>query len=224
MTQPFHFPDGRLANNADELLELCQQYPDEGTNFLVRHDLENWLAYIGNYDLAECATNARQSELEDRQKLEEFLNISHSLTMPEAVPAAVTESQGGQNVASDESASIPRLEEQTPEESDNDLSAASDPAIESVDETEDLAAVESVLNENHEETIDSSLTPSPSIEPSVEESKDLATAESALIENSEASDTAPTTSKTTESSDNEKPSFFQVVAKFIVKILYRNKA
>ena len=55
MTEPFHFPDGRLANNADDLLELCQQYPDRGTDFLVRHDLENWLAYIGNYDLAECA-------------------------------------------------------------------------------------------------------------------------------------------------------------------------
>lgn len=229
MTQPFHFPDGRLANNADDLLELCQQYPDRGTNFLVRHDLENWLAYIGNYDLAECATNARQSDLEDRQKLEEFLNKAHSLTMPEAVPAAVTESQAGQNVASDESASIPSPEEQTPEESDNDLSAASDRAIESVDETKDLAAVESALNENKEETIDSSSTPSPSPSPSpeasVDESKDLATAESALTKNSEASDTAPTTSKTTaESSDNEKPSFFQVVAKFIVKILYRNKA
>ena len=224
MTQPFHFPDGRLANNADELLELCQQYPDRATNFLVGHDLENWLAYIGNYDLAECATNARQSDLEDRQKLEEFLNNSHSLTMPKPVPAAVPESQGGQNMALDESASIPSLKEQTPEESDNDLSAASDQAIETVDETEDLAEVESVLNENQEELIDSSATPSPSPEPSVDESKDLATAESALTENSEATDTTPTTSKTTLESYNEKPSFFQVVAKFIVKILYRNKA
>lgn len=225
MNQPFHFPDGRLANNADDLLELCQQYPDRATEFLVRHDLENWLAYIGNYDLAECATNARQSDLEDRQKLEEFLNISHSLTMPKPVPAAVTEYQGGQNVALDESASIPSPEEQTSEESANDSSAASDQAIESVDETKDLAAVESALNDNKEESIDSSSTPSPSPEPSVDESKDLATAELAITENSEASDTASTTSKTTaESSDNEKPSFFQVVAKFIVKILYRNKA
>jgi hypothetical protein len=223
MNQPFHFPDGRLANNADDLLELCQQYPDRATEFLVRHDLENWLAYIGNYDLAECATNARQSDLEDRQKLEEFLNISHSLTMPKPVPAAIPESQAGQNVASAESALIQTPEKQTPQESDNDLSAASDRAIETVDETEDLAAVESALSENEEESIDSSSTPSP--EPSVDESEDLATAESALIGNSVASDTAPTTSKTTaESSDNEKPSFFQVVAKFIVKILYRNKA
>ena len=88
-----------------------------------------------------------------------------------------------------------------------------------------MAAVESVLKENKEESIDSSSTPSPSPEPSVDESKDLAIAELALTENSEASDTAPTTSKTTaESSNNEKPSFFQVVAKFIIKILYRNKA
>ena len=88
-----------------------------------------------------------------------------------------------------------------------------------------LIALSACGKENKEESIDSSSTPSPSPEPSVDESEDLATAELALTENSEASDTAPTTSKTTaESSDNEKPSFFQVVAKFIVKILYRNKA
>ena len=52
MNQPFYFPDGRLANNADDLLELCQQYPDEATDYLVREDLEKWLAYIGSYDVA----------------------------------------------------------------------------------------------------------------------------------------------------------------------------
>ena len=215
MTQPFHFPDGRLANNADDLLELCQQYPDEGTNFLVRHDLENWLAYIGNYDLAECATNARQSDLEDRQKLEDFLNKSHSLTQDKAVPAAVTTAQS-QNVTSTESPSI-----SSPEETAN-----SSAATETIDETKDLAAVESVLKENKED-IDSSPTPSPSSTPEPpDESKVLATAESTLSENSEASATPPATSKTktTVESYDEKPSFFQVVAKFIVKILYRNKA
>ena len=215
MTQPFHFPDGRLANNADDLLELCQQYPDEGTNFLVRHDLENWLAYIGNYDLAECATNARQSDLEDRQKLEDFLNKSHSLTQKKTVPAAVTTAQS-QNVTSTESPSI-----SSPEETANS-SAATEPP----DETKDLAVVESVLKENKED-IDSSPTPSPSSSPEPpDESKVLATAESTLSENSEASATPPATSKTktTVESYDEKPSFFQVVAKFIVKILYRNKA
>lgn len=221
MTQPFHFPDGRLANNADDLLELCQQYPEEGTNFLVRHDLEKWLAYIGNYDLAECAANARQSDLEDRRKLEEFLNRSHSLTMPEAVPAAVTESQTGQNVASVESASG-----QSPEELGNNPAGSLDRATESVDESKDLAAVESALQENQEESIDSSSTPSLSTETPVAESKVLAKVESTLQENSEATNTVPTSSNNTKakSSDNGKPSFFQVIAKFIVKILYRNKA
>ena len=215
MTQPFHFPDGRLANNVDDLLELCQQYPNEGTNFLVRHDLENWLAYIGNYDLAECATNARQSDREDRQKLEEFLNKSHSLTQEKAVPAAVTTAQS-QNVTSTESPIS------SPEETAN-----SSAATETIDESKDLAAVESVLKENKED-IDSSPTPSPSPSPEPpDESKVLATAESTLSENSEASATPPATSKTTKTtveSYDEKPSFFQVVAKFIVKILYRNKA
>ena len=59
MTEPFHFPDGRVANNAEDLLKLCEKYPDDATSFLIRQDLEKWLAYIGDYDIAECAANAR---------------------------------------------------------------------------------------------------------------------------------------------------------------------
>ncbi len=80
MTQPFQFSNGQLAHNADDLLQLCQQFPDDGTNYLVREDLEKWLSYIGKDDIAQCATNARQTALEDRQKLEEFLDKCHALS------------------------------------------------------------------------------------------------------------------------------------------------
>ncbi len=84
MTNPFQFPNGQLAHSAEDLLELCQQFPDDGVNYLVREDLEKWLAYIGKEDIAQCAASARQTPLEDRQKLEEFLNKCHALSSPES--------------------------------------------------------------------------------------------------------------------------------------------
>lgn len=84
MTNPFQFPNGQLAHSAEDLLELCQQFPDDGVNYLIREDLEKWLAYIGKEDIAQCAANARQTPLDDRQKLEEFLNKCHALSSPES--------------------------------------------------------------------------------------------------------------------------------------------
>jgi hypothetical protein len=80
MTNPFQFANGQLAYNADELLNLCEQFPGDAINYLVREDLEKWLAYIGKTDIAECATNARQEAISDRQKLEIFLNKCHALS------------------------------------------------------------------------------------------------------------------------------------------------
>ena len=217
MTQPFYFPDGRLAHNAEDLLELCQQYPDEGTNFLVRHDLEKWLAYIGNYDVAECAANARQSELEDRQKLEEFLNKSHSLTMAQAVPAAVTETPIDPSIASQ---SASEEGEGSVDSQSTSSHQATQPAIE---ESKQLAQVESALAENQED-IEAPVSSSETTEPLVKQSKQLAKVESVLTENSGESTTSTPVKEVPQSAKGEKPSFFQVIAKFIVKILYRNKA
>ena len=91
MTQPFQFPNGQLAHSADDLLALCQQFPDDGTNYLVREDLEKWLTYIGKSDIAQCAISARQTALADRQKLEEFLNKCHSLVSPKATKVTTIE-------------------------------------------------------------------------------------------------------------------------------------
>ena len=201
MNQPFYFPDGQLANNADELFELCQKYPDEATNYLVKGDLENWLAYIGSYELAACATNARQTELPDRQKLEEFLSTSHSLTIEQAVPAAVTETQIEDNLTA------PPTDSTTP-----------DPQAEPVDESASVATdlpLSATLTDTTEVPQESSPEPMTATPPKK-------SAESVRSANAEDSQTQSSSSG--EETNEEKPSFFQVIAKFVVKILYRNKA
>lgn len=74
MSEPFQFSNGQRANNAKELLELCRQFPDDSSQYLVREDFEKWLAYIGEPELARYASQARQTNLEARQKLEEFVS------------------------------------------------------------------------------------------------------------------------------------------------------
>ena len=200
MTQPFYFPDGRLANNADDLFELSQQYPDDATNYLVRGDLENWLAYIGSYELAECATNARQAELEDRQKLEEFLNRFSSITSAQAVPAAVTETP----IDNDSTVVEPTPTMEAAEESETST-GASLPMAATVTDTTEVPP--------QEETSVATTTATPP-EKSAES-----------LRSSSGEDSQPQSASSPEAgSPEEKPSFFQVVAKFIVKILYRNKA
>ena len=173
MTQPFHFPNGQAANDAQDLLELCKQYPDDATGYLVRQDLEKWLAYIGNDDVAECAASARQIDVEDRQKLEEFLNRCHALTSPKPVPADVAETKIEENLTTPES--TPTTIETPPEKTVTSPSPATTESLEEVTPPKQPAAKTPVK-----------VTPVDSQE--------------------------------------EKPSFFHVVAKFIAKILYRNKA
>ena len=186
MTQPFHFSNGQAANDVQDLLELCKQYPEDATGYLVRQDLEKWLAYIGNDDVAECAANARQIDVDDRQKLEEFLNRCHALTSPKPVPAAETETKIEENLTAPES--TPTIIE-TPLEK-----AATTP---SATTTESLEAVTPPKQ------------PAPPLE-TVKPSKQPAAKTPAKV--------------TAVDSREKKPSFFHVVARFIVRILYRNKA
>ena len=203
MTQPFYFPDGRLANNAEDLFELCQQYPDEATNYLVREDLEKWLAYIGSYEVAECAVSARQTELPKRQKLEKFLNKYRSLNLEQMAPAAVTETQIEDNLTAPETAST--TPDVPPEEPvDDSASAATD------------LPLTATLTDTTERPQEESATEPMSATPPEKAAESLRSA------NAEDSQTHSSSSQ--EETSEEKPSFFQVIAKFIVKILYRNKA
>jgi hypothetical protein len=191
MTEPFHFPDGRVANNAEDLLKLCEQYPDDATSFLVRQDLEKWLAYIGDYDIAECAANARQIELGDRQKLEDFLNKCHSLTAPQAAPSAVTEAYIEDNLSATESTSP----------------ITKSPEAEVL--TTEVPPAEQIIDP----------VPAKSEIPETPVAKAIPPKKPAFLESSDKSAVNPN-----DTNSEKKLSFFQVVAKFIVNILYRNKA
>ncbi len=160
MTQPFHFSNGQLAHNADDLLQLCQQFPDDGTNYLVREDLEKWLFYIGKDDIAQCATNARQTALEDRQKLEEFLDKCHALSSPTIEHSA----------------------------------------------SETFTDSEEVANETNVAEIESEVTSKPQQVDVVKESQNK--------------EQEPSISPT---ANERKPSFFRVIARLIVNVLYRHK-
>ena len=160
MTQPFHFSNGQLAHNADDLLQLCQQFPDDGTNYLVREDLEKWLSYIGKNDIAQCATNARQTTLEDRQKLEEFLNKCHALSSSEIEHSASETFTDSEEVA--KKTNVAEIES------------------EATSKSQQVDAVKEPENKEQE----------PSISPT---------------------------------SNERKPSFFRIIARLIVNVLYRHK-
>ena len=193
-----------MANNAQDLLQLCEQYPDEATGYLVRQDLEKWLAYIGNYDVAECAANARQIDTGDRQKLEEFLNKCHSLNEPKPVPAATTETSIADNM--------------TPAESGEPIMEVPPKWTESAALNSQKAATETVESSKSSEVVKATPDSTTSAE-TVTTPKPEQASESAA-----SAKTEPVKMNSNSINSDEKPSFFQVVAKFIVKILYRDKA
>jgi hypothetical protein len=230
MTQPFHFPDGRIANDAKDLLELCEQYPDDATGFLVRQDLEKWLAYIGSHEVAECAASARQIDVGDRQKLEDFLNRCHSLTSPQAVASDTPEPNLEEKieekieespVASGSTSSV--LITETPLEDNIQAPAGQDLP-------QDLPSEQMPAPETSPETSAEPVTPVAPVLPVIPATpvaktttpEQPASSDTTTLPNSSTIKT-PVTSNST-STNEVKPSFFQVVAKFIVQILYRDKA
>jgi hypothetical protein len=85
MTEPFRFPDGQLAYNVEDLVRLCQQSPNDGVNYLMREDLEKWLAYIGKTNLAQRAKKIReQSASSERERLNKFLAACQPTTTLES--------------------------------------------------------------------------------------------------------------------------------------------
>ncbi|MGL5077496.1 MAG: hypothetical protein ACRDBG_16940 [Waterburya sp.] len=177
MTQPFQFANGQVAHSAEDLLELCKQFPADGTNYLVREDLEKWLAYIGQNDIAQCAATARQAALEDRQKLEEFLNKCHALASPEQK---------------------------------SDLSAPPQDIGETV--AEPVETPEPPVIEQQPAPVP---TPTPVNNPS-----------SVATESTTKSTSIPKSSETSKPSNSaeKKPSFFRMIARLIVNVLYRNRS
>jgi hypothetical protein len=213
MTQPFHFPDGRLANNAKDLLELCQQYPDDATGFLVRQDLEKWLAYIGSHDVAECAANARQIDVSDRQKLADFLNECHSLTSPQPVPPVIPEAAIENKIETivEETLSEPASVAPLPE-------PPQAPTI--PDPLPDLPSEKTAVTAP---TAAKSAAPTIPVLPVIPVAP--VTQTTAAEKPADPPNNSPVkTPVNSNAANSNKPSFFQVVAKIIVQVLYRDKA
>ncbi len=82
MTQPFQFPNGQAANNAEDLVKICEQSPNDCIYHLNREDFEKWLEYIGETKLAEAAKLARLAPVSDEQRLEQFLASFNTETAP----------------------------------------------------------------------------------------------------------------------------------------------
>jgi hypothetical protein len=72
MSEPFVFFNGQVAYNFPDLLELCRQFPIESSNYLLRGDFEQWLAYIGESKFAQLARETREAMIDDNQKLSAF--------------------------------------------------------------------------------------------------------------------------------------------------------
>lgn len=188
MTQPFQFANGQLAHSAEDLLKLCQQFPADGTNYLVREDIEKWLSYIGQNDIAEFAASARQAALDDRQKLEAFLNKCHSLSSS-SPQSTVTETS-----------------------KIKDATDTSNPVIETTTEQTSPARESTVVAAPKEQT---PIAVEPTPAPRVSEPSPVATKSADILTPPINKKSESTVSSTP---GEEKPSFFKVIATLFLNI------
>ena len=82
MTEPFRFSNGQQANNVEDLIKICQDFPREGINYLNRGDLENWLTYLGEVNFSQKAKQAREAAVSDEEKLKQFLTKDQRKSEP----------------------------------------------------------------------------------------------------------------------------------------------
>lgn len=86
MAEPFIFANGKIAHNPEDLIKLCQQFPDDSVNYLLREDFEKWLSYIGANKVAQYAIEARQASVANEQKLSSFIAKFQTKSTSEAIP------------------------------------------------------------------------------------------------------------------------------------------
>lgn len=72
MSDPFVFSNGQMAYNAQDLIELCRQFPNDSANYLLRGDFEKWLAYIGETQFAQFARETREASMAEDRKIAAF--------------------------------------------------------------------------------------------------------------------------------------------------------
>jgi serine/threonine protein kinase len=69
----FVFESGEEARGRDELFRLCRAYPEETIRKLYSQDIEKWLTYYGDDELAMRAKRVRETCADREGGLEEFL-------------------------------------------------------------------------------------------------------------------------------------------------------
>lgn len=83
MAEPFVFANGQVAYNPEDLIKLCQQFPNDSVDYLIREDFEKWLSYIGASKVAQYAAEARSSAIDNEQKLSSFIAKFQAQSTPE---------------------------------------------------------------------------------------------------------------------------------------------
>ena len=101
MAEPFVFSNGQVAYNAKDLIELCRKFPDDSTNYLLRGDFEKWLAYIGETQFAQFATEAREASMDDSQKLSAFTAKCQTVAKQPNIEAAEVSTDNSSEKSSD---------------------------------------------------------------------------------------------------------------------------
>lgn len=96
MPEPFKFSNGQIAHDVNELADICRNYPEDVKEYFLRGDFEGWLSYIGQESLAAKASQIRQSDLSDEQKLTDFIascqaiNVEPEKTIESEQPKVTT--------------------------------------------------------------------------------------------------------------------------------------
>lgn len=81
---PFYFRNRLEAHSPEELVTLCEQYPDDAMFHLAGGHFEPWLTYIGRSDLALVAHVGSRKVTTWEEPLAKFLSyLQNELTMSE---------------------------------------------------------------------------------------------------------------------------------------------
>ena len=104
MTEPFIFANGQAAHSSKDLIQLCKNFPADGIRYLLREDIEKWLAYIGDNQTAQYASEARTATVDDAKKLDSFLSNLQDVPKKAEAPkienkSAVVKEPEAKNVA-----------------------------------------------------------------------------------------------------------------------------
>ncbi len=108
MPEPFRFSSGHVAYTVEDLIGVCHQSPQEVIHYLKRGDFENWLAYIGETEIAKKVEGVRKLSVTEEEQLKQFIKV---LQPPE--PEEVTPTPSPETTLSESSPTITPSEEDT---------------------------------------------------------------------------------------------------------------